>query len=218
MSVKYYVISEDNNHEHHEFHTIESMQSYFVHSAKKPIGEIYLADFPGLKIVYDTDNGHVSLVNTQIHPWITYRFSADAFQSNLNPIYDAIRCWAKLEFLSQLFLIPDEGIQTIIKKNHNIDQETGRVSSRTKENELNETIYQLQVYIWPHVTGVKALMSFFSGVEKVIREQTLLQRAIYEALNNYSVFDKGIDVIKAGRDVEKIMEMINQSMKTYQHK
>lgn len=218
MRVRYYVILENNNHEHHEFHSIESMQYFFIHFAKKPVGEIYLVEFPWLKIVYDTDKGEVTLTNTQIQPGITYRFSADAFQSNLNPIHEAIRCWAKVELLAQLYLIPDDELRRIISRRHEVDPVTGRMTSNTKEHEVNETFYKLQVYILPQVTGMKALMSFFSGWEKVMREQTNLQRAIYEALDNYSVFDKGLDVIKAGRDVEAIMKMIQQSMLTYQRK
>lgn len=177
MLARFYVVTDDQNPElHHEFND-EEMQNFVIQQAAQE-GVLYHTEMDKIKILYDTRNGEVKLVDVDQKDGISFDYS-NAFQIQRKQVELAIRRLAKLELLSVLYQLNDEAVCELIKLHHEIDSSSGKVRTNTSEIELDLTIVHIIDLGYTELHGGFSLRRWLAKLLK--KTQTQIQRAIYVA-------------------------------------
>lgn len=201
----YFVIDEQTK-QHHDFNDVGSIRCFLVNQ-EKPDGKFYLLNFRYLEICYDAQSGNVELVNTEKKKWITDVFSPESFHSLLLPIIDAICYRSKLFLIQELYGLNDADICRLIEKNHSVKKDNGKIDMSRDDPNVDKTLLQIRSFV-DHHNSIIYLVGFFTGHKNNIVEHTPAQLSIYQAFKSCNLYALGINAIKSGNDVAKIMGLV----------
>ena len=182
MLAHFYIVIDDKNPElHHELDD-EAMQDFLIHEAAME-GVLYHTEMTKIKIIYNTHNGEVKLVDVDEKLGINFDYS-NTFLIQRKQVELAIRRLAKVELLSELNQMDDIAICEIIRQNHEIDPYNGKICSNTSEIALDMTLVKIfKLGYFDINKGFSfSLRRWFSGLTK--KNQTPVQRAIYSAFED----------------------------------
>lgn len=184
----YFVILNDSK-ERHQLDETSIFQ--FMHSLNCNEGELYLNQYSGIKIKYNVITGHVKPVSVEEKQNITTSYSSKSFENLINPIIDAIKLLAKAALLMKLYDLGDADICNIIKRQHY--RTNKNEFTNVSHNTVDQTLAQIQTM---------STTSFFNSLFK-LNKTNPIQKMVSKALS-----EMGIDNIRSVKDVEKIMQSI----------
>jgi hypothetical protein len=212
MPAQFYVLISNGNEELHQELGDEEMQEFLIQQAS-PEGVLYHTEMIEIKILYNTHTGEVKLVDVEKKNDVNFDYS-NAFQAQRELVELAIRRLIKLELLSELYELNDEGICRVIRLNHDIDPATGKVISNTSEILLDMTlvkIIKLGYFTTQDVIFLRRLISNF-----IQKNQTRIQKAVYMAFENFKKLSgngsKVLEEFKSKDSLKKFMSMIHQCL------
>ncbi len=197
MTPRYFAYLSEEDDERHDVSDMGRMVAFMQ---KEKDGEFFVSNYSGIKIKYDSNTGDVSPVSTEKRAWITYVFSAEAFQSIIAPVREAISLLAKMDMLLQLEKYDPE-IKRIVQKRH--AGASGELVNITLPA-VEETLRQIVRLVAPANDRMFTLTSMFSTSAQP-REPSSIYSAIYNALNEGKLY-----AIHSLKDVEAILQEIKQ--------
>lgn len=181
MIAQFYVLTNDQDpNQHQRFDDEEKMQEFLINYAGVE-GVLYHTEMARIKILYNTHNGEVKLVDVEQKQDINFDYS-NAYETQRKQVEIGIRRLAKLELLVELYKLNDKGICDIIKQNHLIDPATGKVCSNSSEIALDMTLVKIIKLGYSDNEGgfFRRLFSRFFG-----QKQTRVQKAVYAAFQDF---------------------------------
>lgn len=192
----------------------ESMKEFLIEMARaRAEGELYHSKLPRIKILYNFDNGEVKIVGKEADINSEY---TRAFQEQRKQVEEAIRRFAKLELLMELYKWSDKHVCDLIKKNPGYDAATGQIHKKTSEVELDMTLVQIIKLGYPR-PGIRFLKIFIFA-DSNIKYQTHLHKAIYNAFEDFNkMFSSGsrsygLENLKSRMAVEQFKNLIAQHL------
>jgi hypothetical protein len=205
------VITDDSS-QHHQFDD-EEMQEFLINQAGVE-GVLYHTEMSKIKIIYNTHNGVVKLVDAEEKQDINSDYTS-AYEAQRKQVEIGIRRLAKVELLVELFKLNDEGICDVIKKNHVIDSVTGKIRSNTSEIALDMTLVQVIKLGYSNDEGGFSLGRFLFKFMK--KNQTKTQRAVYAAFQDFKQECEGssyfLGHLKSKSAIEQFKGHINKHLK-----
>lgn len=200
MRDQYYIIDNDHPQERRDFDS-KRMQEYLINH---PVSELYHIEMPRIKILYNAQDGNVSLVDAE-NKGINSDFS-NAYKMQRDQVLAAIRCCAKLKLLELLEEKRDDRITDLIKKSY---EREGVVREHTSEIELDMTLTRIIKLGYPQRHGgtLYGLVYFMAGENK--QKPTQVQLAVYTAFYD---FGHSLALIKSINAALQFGELINKHL------
>lgn len=205
----FYVITDDPN-QHHQFDD-EGMQEFLINHAGIE-GVLYHTEMSKIKIIYNTDNGEVKLVDAEAKEDINSDYTS-AYEAQRKQVELGIRRIAKLELLVELYKLNDKGICDVIKKNHIIDPVTGKVGSNTSEIALDMTLVKVIKLGYNDNEGGFSLGRFLFKFMK--KNQTQIQRAVYAAFKDFKQECEGSSYFLGHLKSKNVIEQFKECIKKH---
>jgi len=212
MVAQFYVVAPDKNPNHHRHFDDEEMQEFLINHAEIE-GVLYHTEMNQIKILYNTHNGEVKLVDVEEKKDIQSDYT-DAYEAQRKQVELGIRRLAKLELLVELYNLQDKGICDVIRKNHVIDSVTGKVCSNSSEIALDMTLVKVIKLGYRHEENGFSFRRFFARLFN--RNQTHTQRAVYAAFQDFKEECEGssyfLSHLKSKSAIEKFKHHVKKHL------
>lgn len=138
-----------------------------------------------------------------------FNFPRTHFIPTCIPFEQAVQYIAKQYFLTELYLLRDPALCSLIDQYIEMDNQTGKVLSHPRTINIENVLMEIADFVQPYQGRILSFANLFTPANHQIQPRTSLHHAINQAFIKCGIDSNGLAEIKSKQDVIQVMKMIN---------